>query len=32
VSRRAMRKILRWLNPAQHPVIVMAPTKAIGRA
>jgi L,D-peptidoglycan transpeptidase YkuD (ErfK/YbiS/YcfS/YnhG family) len=32
VSRRAMRKILRWLNPAKHPVIVMAPTKAIGRA
>jgi L,D-peptidoglycan transpeptidase YkuD (ErfK/YbiS/YcfS/YnhG family) len=32
VSRKAMRMILRWLNPAQHPVIVMAPTKAIGRA
>jgi L,D-peptidoglycan transpeptidase YkuD (ErfK/YbiS/YcfS/YnhG family) len=32
VSRKAMRKILRWLNPTQHPVIVMAPTKAIGRA
>lgn len=32
VSRKAMRKILRWLNPAKHPVIVMAPTKAIGRA
>jgi L,D-peptidoglycan transpeptidase YkuD (ErfK/YbiS/YcfS/YnhG family) len=32
VSRKAMRKILRWLNPAKHPVIVMAPRKAIGRA
>jgi L,D-peptidoglycan transpeptidase YkuD (ErfK/YbiS/YcfS/YnhG family) len=32
VGRKAMRKILRWLNPAKHPVIVMAPTKAIGRA
>jgi L,D-peptidoglycan transpeptidase YkuD (ErfK/YbiS/YcfS/YnhG family) len=32
VSRKAMRKILRWLNPAKHPVIVMAPTKAIDRA
>jgi Uncharacterized protein conserved in bacteria len=32
VSRAAMRNILRWLDPAQHPVIVMAPTSAIGRA
>jgi L,D-peptidoglycan transpeptidase YkuD (ErfK/YbiS/YcfS/YnhG family) len=32
VSRKAMRKILRWLNPSRHPVIVMAPTKAIGSA
>jgi L,D-peptidoglycan transpeptidase YkuD (ErfK/YbiS/YcfS/YnhG family) len=32
VRLKAMRKILRWLNPAKHPVIVMAPTKAIGRA
>jgi L,D-peptidoglycan transpeptidase YkuD (ErfK/YbiS/YcfS/YnhG family) len=32
VGRKAMRKILRWLNPAQHPVIVMAPTKAIDKA
>lgn len=32
VSRAGMRSILRWLDPAQHPVIVMAPTSAIGRA
>jgi L,D-peptidoglycan transpeptidase YkuD (ErfK/YbiS/YcfS/YnhG family) len=32
VSRVGMRSILRWLDPAQHPVIVMAPTSAIGRA
>jgi L,D-peptidoglycan transpeptidase YkuD (ErfK/YbiS/YcfS/YnhG family) len=32
VSRAAMRSILGWLDPAQHPVIVMAPTSAIGRA
>lgn len=32
VGHRAMRRIVRWLNPARHPVIVMAPTSAIGRA
>ena len=32
VGRKAMRKILRWLDPTKHPVIVMAPTKAIGEA
>jgi L,D-peptidoglycan transpeptidase YkuD (ErfK/YbiS/YcfS/YnhG family) len=32
VSRAGMLSILRWLDPAQHPVIVMAPTSAIGRA
>jgi L,D-peptidoglycan transpeptidase YkuD (ErfK/YbiS/YcfS/YnhG family) len=32
VSRKAMRRIVRWLDPAQHPVIVMAPMRAIGRA
>jgi L,D-peptidoglycan transpeptidase YkuD (ErfK/YbiS/YcfS/YnhG family) len=32
VSRAGMRSILGWLDPAQHPVIVMAPTSAIGRA
>jgi L,D-peptidoglycan transpeptidase YkuD (ErfK/YbiS/YcfS/YnhG family) len=32
VGRKAMRKILRWLDPTKHPVIVMAPTKAIGKA
>jgi L,D-peptidoglycan transpeptidase YkuD (ErfK/YbiS/YcfS/YnhG family) len=28
----AMRRIVRWLDPAAHPRIVMAPTSAIGRA
>jgi L,D-peptidoglycan transpeptidase YkuD (ErfK/YbiS/YcfS/YnhG family) len=32
VGRKAIRKILRWLDPTKHPVIVMAPTKAIDRA
>jgi L,D-peptidoglycan transpeptidase YkuD (ErfK/YbiS/YcfS/YnhG family) len=32
VGPKAMLKIIRWLDPAAHPVIVMAPTKAIGRA
>ena len=32
VGRKAMRKIVRWLDPGQHAVIVMAPKKAIGRA
>lgn len=32
VSRASMRSIVRWLDPGQHPVIVMAPTSAIGRA
>jgi L,D-peptidoglycan transpeptidase YkuD (ErfK/YbiS/YcfS/YnhG family) len=32
VGREGMRNIVGWLNPAQHPVIVMAPTSAIGRA
>jgi L,D-peptidoglycan transpeptidase YkuD (ErfK/YbiS/YcfS/YnhG family) len=32
VSRAGMRSILGWLDPAQHPVIVMAPMSAIGRA
>jgi L,D-peptidoglycan transpeptidase YkuD (ErfK/YbiS/YcfS/YnhG family) len=32
VSRTGMRRILGWLDPAQHPVIVMAPISAIGRA
>jgi L,D-peptidoglycan transpeptidase YkuD (ErfK/YbiS/YcfS/YnhG family) len=32
VGRKAMRKILRWLDPTKHPVIVMAPTKAIDKA
>jgi L,D-peptidoglycan transpeptidase YkuD (ErfK/YbiS/YcfS/YnhG family) len=32
VSRSGMRSIVSWLDPAQHPVIVMAPTSAIGRA
>jgi L,D-peptidoglycan transpeptidase YkuD (ErfK/YbiS/YcfS/YnhG family) len=32
VGRKAMLKILRWLDPSKHPVIVMAPTKAIGKA
>jgi len=32
VSLVGMRSIIRWLDPAQHPVIVMAPMAAIGRA
>jgi L,D-peptidoglycan transpeptidase YkuD (ErfK/YbiS/YcfS/YnhG family) len=32
VSKAGMRRILRWLDPAAAPVIVMAPTAAIGRA
>jgi L,D-peptidoglycan transpeptidase YkuD (ErfK/YbiS/YcfS/YnhG family) len=32
VSSAGMRSILGWLDPAQDPVIVMAPTSAIGRA
>jgi L,D-peptidoglycan transpeptidase YkuD (ErfK/YbiS/YcfS/YnhG family) len=32
VSRVGMRRILRWLDPAASPVIVMAPASAIGRA
>jgi L,D-peptidoglycan transpeptidase YkuD (ErfK/YbiS/YcfS/YnhG family) len=32
VSRSGMRSIVGWLDPAQDPVIVMAPTGAIGRA
>jgi L,D-peptidoglycan transpeptidase YkuD (ErfK/YbiS/YcfS/YnhG family) len=32
VGKASMRSIVRWLDPAQHPVIVMAPMSAIGRA
>jgi L,D-peptidoglycan transpeptidase YkuD (ErfK/YbiS/YcfS/YnhG family) len=32
VSRAGMVTILRWLNPAAHPRIVMAPVADIGRA
>lgn len=32
VSLPAMRAIVRWLDPAAHPRIVMAPLSAIGRA
>ncbi|MGZ4614998.1 MAG: L,D-transpeptidase family protein [Actinomycetes bacterium] len=32
ISQTALRRIVGWLDPAAHPVIVMAPTSAIGRA
>lgn len=32
VSRSGMRDVVRWLDPSQDPVIVMAPTSAIGLA
>lgn len=32
VSRSGMVRIVRWLDPRKHPVIVMAPRSAIGRA
>ena len=31
VGRATMRLTLRWLDPAQHPVIVMGPRSAIGQ-
>ena len=31
VSRERMRRILRWLNPAHDPVIVMGPGDVIER-
>lgn len=31
VRRATMRRTLRWLDPAQHPVIVMGPLSAIDR-
>jgi L,D-peptidoglycan transpeptidase YkuD (ErfK/YbiS/YcfS/YnhG family) len=31
VRRATMRRTLRWLDPAQHPVIVMGPRSAIDR-
>jgi L,D-peptidoglycan transpeptidase YkuD (ErfK/YbiS/YcfS/YnhG family) len=32
VNKASMRNIVRWLDPAAQPVIVMAPSSAIGRA
>ena len=32
VSRSNLIKVMRWLDPAKHPVIVMAPSAAITRA
>ena len=31
VSRRQMRKTLKWLDPRQHPVIVMGPAEVLRR-
>ncbi len=31
VRRATMRRTLRWLDPAQHPVLVMGPLSAVGR-
>ena len=31
VSRKVMRSILRWLNPATHPIIVVGPQDQINQ-
>ncbi len=31
VRRATMRRTLRWLDPAQHPVLVMGPLSAVDR-